>query len=92
MGFEAARWGERGLSHCFVESGPLSIARLHSLKTSANAASHETPKRANARTAKPVAESAAQAAPAKRTFQTLLVASCGWPTDAELPTKRTARR
>lgn len=92
MGFGAPGSGKRWRSHCFVESAPLSIARLHSLKTSANAASHETPKRATARTAKPGTESAAKAAPAKRTIQTLLVASCGWPTDADLPTKRPARR
>jgi hypothetical protein len=71
----------------------LSIARLHSLKTSATAASHETPKRATARTTKPVAETTAKATPpTKRIVQTLLVASCGWPTDADLPTKRPAAR
>jgi hypothetical protein len=30
--------------------------------------------------------------PDKKTIKTCLVASCGWPTDAELPARRSATR
>jgi hypothetical protein len=47
-----------------------------------------TNKRATARKTTRAPEPKPQAAPEKTQIKTILVASCGWPTDAALPDRR----
>jgi len=71
---------------------PLLRLRHNDLNTPAASAPIATKRAAPRKTARPP-EAKTQAAPEKAQIRTMLVPSCGWPTDAALPDrKRTTKR